>query len=253
MTNDANKERFNKQAENYSKWDVTSNIDYLNKYFEFCDIESEDTILDVACGSGDFTIFSAPKVKYAHGIDISDKLIEIAKKNAEALKIENIKLKCSEFETECLTNKYSIVVCRMAFHHFIDQNKIFKRMYDLCLPNGKIGIQDFVGNENIIVKEFFDKFEKYVDVSHNCSLTKNEFIKMYNDNNMKITKTMELDREISVSNYIKHAVQSKENLEKINELIISGLEHPQISQYLVSRNDEVYFKRKVFLILGAFL
>lgn len=250
MINKTSREQFNKQADKYATWSVTRNLDYLQKYYEFCDIIPEDTLLDVACGSGDFPIFAAEQVQYAYGIDVSDKLIEIAKKEAHAKNLTNAGFQCADFETLDLPSKYSTIVCRMAFHHFIHYKDVFKKMYELCIPSGKIGVQDIVAHEDELVRDFFETFEKQVDNSHNCSLTKNDFLEMYRSNQLTIVKTMDLDREINVNEYIQHAVQSEASQKQINDLISHGLTDPRISKYLTAKDDGVYFKRKVFLILG---
>jgi len=76
------KRQFDKQAQNFSDWSVTKNIEYQKAYFDFCEISTQDTLLDFACGTGEYAIFAAPQVKYVHGVDISKGMIEIAQKQA---------------------------------------------------------------------------------------------------------------------------------------------------------------------------
>ena len=77
------KRQFDKQAQNFSNWSVTKNIEYQKAYFDFCQISSQDTLLDLACGTGEYAIFAAPNVKYVCGVDISKGMIELAQKQAE--------------------------------------------------------------------------------------------------------------------------------------------------------------------------
>jgi ubiquinone/menaquinone biosynthesis C-methylase UbiE len=51
------KRQFDKQAENFSNWSVTKNIEYQRAYFGFCEISPQDTLLDLACGTGEYAIF----------------------------------------------------------------------------------------------------------------------------------------------------------------------------------------------------
>jgi ubiquinone/menaquinone biosynthesis C-methylase UbiE len=60
------KRQFDKQAHNFSSWSVTKNKEYQEAYFKFCEIVSQDTLLDFACGTGDYAIAAAPRVKYVH-------------------------------------------------------------------------------------------------------------------------------------------------------------------------------------------
>jgi len=84
------KRQFNKQAQNFSNWSVTKNIEYQKAYFDFCEIFSQDTLLDVACGTGEYAIFAAPKVRYVNGVDISKGMIEIAQKQADKENINRV-------------------------------------------------------------------------------------------------------------------------------------------------------------------
>jgi len=46
------KRQFDKQAQNFSNWSVTKNIEYQKAYFDFCELSSQDTLLDSACSNG---------------------------------------------------------------------------------------------------------------------------------------------------------------------------------------------------------
>lgn len=249
-TEKSSREQFNKQAEKYSNWSVTRNTQYLQKYLEFCEINADDTLLDVACGSGDFVICAVPKVKSACGIDVSDNLINIAEKEAADLGLENASFKCGEFENVEISNKYSTVVCRMALHHFIDPKYTFKKINECCLSDGKIGIQDIIAYDDEEVQEFFETFEKYVDKSHNRSLSLDELTSMYEENNIKISKIKRFNREISIKRYMSHAEQSEESINSINKLMKKGLKNEKVSKYLTLKDGEIFFKREVALILG---
>ena len=50
----------------------------------------KDTLLDVACGTGEYAIYCAQRIREAHGVDLSEKMIEVARRNADDLKLENI-------------------------------------------------------------------------------------------------------------------------------------------------------------------
>jgi len=50
------KRQFDKQAQNFSNWSVTKNEAYMQAYFEFIDLQKKDELLDVACGTGEFSV-----------------------------------------------------------------------------------------------------------------------------------------------------------------------------------------------------
>lgn len=57
-------------------------LNYLEKY-----LYENYYVIDLGCGQGNIALFSAKKTKRVRGIDISEKSIEIAKKNARLLQL----------------------------------------------------------------------------------------------------------------------------------------------------------------------
>ena len=98
MSNKIVRDQFNKQAEKFANWSIGKNIEYLNGYYNFCDIQSSDKLLDVACGPGEFTIFIAKRILETRGVDISDREIEIANSLIKEFGLSNIEFDCSDVE-----------------------------------------------------------------------------------------------------------------------------------------------------------
>ena len=245
------KRQFDQQAANFSNWSVTKNVEYQKAYFDFCEISSQDTLLDFACGTGEYAIFAAPKVKYVHGVDISTGMIAIALKQANKKNINNINFLCHPVEQVPFKNKsFSIVICRSAFHHFEEYDKIFDEMTRCCRNGGRISIQDIVAHSDEKIDRFFEEFEKAVDVSHHITLPKEYIKSLYDQRNIKIKNTFEIEIELHFQEYLGHARQSSESKRRISDLLAKGLNDPDLSKYFIIKGSDLFFKRKVFLILG---
>ena len=245
------KNQFNKQAEKFSNWSTTKNIEYLQRYFEFCGLVPEDNLLDVACGSGEFSIFCARKMRYVCGVDLSDRMIELAKNQATANNLEYIEFVCHDVEDIPFEdNAFSIVVCKSAFHHFLNYGKVFSEMIRCCKEDGRISIQDIVSYADNRINDYFEKIEREIDRSHEKALSKADFIKLFRQNKIQILRTYEIEIELNFNEYINHAIQSKYNLENIGHLLDYGLDDPDISKHFTTINGDLFFKRNVFLILG---
>lgn len=243
--------QFDKQAKAYADWHVTRNVDYLNQFYEFCGVKNNQELIDIACGSGDFVINSAEKIKKAKGIDASSELIKIADANKEAIGLSNISFECKSIMTENMENeKYDVVLCRMAFHHFKD----YKKAFENCVLYGKekvvIGMQDIICHDDEEVDQYFNVLEKLVDPSHEQTLSKQIFENLYETNNISITKNIVLEREICADQYIAHAVQNEEDVQKLDQHILMGLQDEKISKYIFIKKGRIFFKRKILLING---
>ena len=66
-----------------------------------------DTLIDVYCGCGLFSIFLAPFAKKVFGIELSPKAVKFAKLNAEKKNIENVTFICGNAEEELHQIKFS--------------------------------------------------------------------------------------------------------------------------------------------------
>ncbi len=245
------KKQFDNQASNFSNWSVTKNTEYQRAYFDFCGSSTKDTLLDFACGTGEYAIFAAPKVKYVQGVDISKGMIEIARKQAKRENINNISFLCNPVEhTPFEAGSFSVVVCRSAFHHFHDYAGIFDEMIRCCQQSGRISVQDIVAYPNDKIDNFFEEFEKLVDISHHKTLTKEFILNLYTQRGLKIKNTFEIEVELNFQEYLGHAKQSEENKKRIINLIEKGSKDQDISKFFILKEGVLFFKRNVFLILG---
>lgn len=246
------KRQFDQQAQKFSDWSVTKNEEYSQAYFQFIGFQKEDELLDVACGTGDFAIFCAKRIRRVHGIDISQGMIEMAQKQACASDLTNISFECHDVENmPCVDGSFSVVQCRSAFHHMDNYPRVFKEMIRCCRPSGRLAVQDIMAYEDSKVNSFFEALEKEVDVSHNATLHKREFADLFERNQVEIIRSFTVEIELNFREYLGHAVQSEGSAERIGELLEDGLQDKDVSQFLYLNEDkELVFKRAVFLILG---
>jgi len=102
-------------------------------------INSSDTVLDFGCGSGTAAIAIASSVKKIVGIDISSKMIELAKGKAEEKKIRNIDFEqATIFDEKFKTESFDVILCFYLLHLLEDTPRVMKRINDLLKPGGLI-------------------------------------------------------------------------------------------------------------------
>lgn len=218
---------FDINAEQYSKWEVTSNDSYLNKFYEFADIEKNDRVIDIACGSGDFLIACSEKIGKSKGIDISKKLIEIARISSKNKHVNNLSFEVKNIEQEenIKGESYEAIVCRMAMHHFEHTDLAFEKSLTYAAQECKVAMQDIVAHDVEIVDRYFDKLEKYIDQTHKSIISKDDFEYLFRKNNVHVEKAVVLEREIILDKYIQHAKQSPEQIKKLDRHIIDVIAH----------------------------
>jgi ubiquinone/menaquinone biosynthesis C-methylase UbiE len=253
--NDLVRKQFNLQATSFDSWNTPKNLEYLKGFSLFCGLTPEDTLLDVACGTGDFTAFAAPSVKKAMGIDISDRMIDLSRERAKKNGIYNCTFKLGDVERLPFPDySFSIVACKSAFHHMPHYQSVFSEMARCCEPGGRIALCDIAAYEDPAIDAFFEQFEKLVDASHAQTLLKREFARLYKENRLAILRTFELEIEHSIAEYLSHAVQSKDDLKKLAQLLEKMRKIPGMRNFwntLDGNFETMKFKKTVFLVLGT--
>ena len=129
---------WDKQAENYAKdqqnIQLTDNKDFINtlKYLNI-----DDMVLDYGCGAGIVSNAIADKVKEIHAIDISSKMIEVAKNKASERNIENINYaQATILDERYKKESFNVILAFRILHMLEDTHVVMGRINELLKPGG---------------------------------------------------------------------------------------------------------------------
>ena len=129
-------------------WDKASeNYDKTEKRFEYIHSKSRentkkylnasDIILDYGCGTGTTSCEFANHVKEIHAIDISSKMIEIAKRKADANKVENINFSQTDiFDKRYKQDSFDVILAFNMLHTVANPQVVLQKIYELLKPKG---------------------------------------------------------------------------------------------------------------------
>ena len=137
--------QFDKIAFLPDKWDHNQQYQhYLLKYIP----KNCNAILDVGCGTGELTKKLVLYSKEVIGIDVSENMIDEAKKRNNDEKITYLKTSVETYFGE--TDKtFDIIISIAALHH-MDEEKILQMMKSKLTKNGEILILDLVKSKTMI-------------------------------------------------------------------------------------------------------
>ena len=129
---------WDKIAERYSKRPVADEVSYQKKlkitreYFR-PDME----VLEFGCGTGSTAIVHAPYVKHIRAIDISSKMIEIARRKAETAHIENITFEKATIDDLCAHDHTLDAVLGLSILHLLeDKEAVIAKVHKMLKPGG---------------------------------------------------------------------------------------------------------------------
>lgn len=107
-------------------------------------------LLDAGCGTGamlgmfrkDF-----PDKNYM-GIDLSKKMIQIAKKK----KLEGVRFVAGDCENLPFeADSFDVVTCSMSFHHYSNPEKFFQSLHRVIRPGGRLILRDMAAKSKVVM------------------------------------------------------------------------------------------------------
>jgi ubiquinone/menaquinone biosynthesis C-methylase UbiE len=142
-------EMINKFGEHYFK--------VIRKIVELVRPRSEDVVLDMGAGTGAVSFALAPYVKKVIAVDISEQMLNEAKRKAEDSNIGNIDFVVGDFLHPNVEGTVDVIVSNIALHHLTDEEKekAVKIMAEKLNDGGRLVLGD------VII--FFDTTQKQAD------------------------------------------------------------------------------------------
>ena len=125
-------------AEGYAKKPVRDEAAYQKKLAVTRDYFRPDMeVLEFGCGTGSTAIAHAPYVKSIRAIDISPKMIEIAKGKAEAAGVENVAFEVATIEDfSAPDGSFDAVMGHSILHLLADKEAALAKVHRLLKPGG---------------------------------------------------------------------------------------------------------------------
>ncbi|MFX1443634.1 MAG: class I SAM-dependent methyltransferase [Promethearchaeota archaeon] len=109
----------------------------VNDLIKFTYIDQNSLVLDMGCGTGNYTNALMQFVKYVIGLDLSLGMIKKAKDKFPNLEYTNSNVLWIPFRSEIFNGLYLIQV----IHHISNKLVLFKEAYRILQKNGHIAIQ----------------------------------------------------------------------------------------------------------------
>ncbi|MGI9221950.1 MAG: class I SAM-dependent methyltransferase [Woeseiaceae bacterium] len=97
----------------------------------------ESSVLEIGCGTGSTAIAHAPRVKSIRAVDISARMIEIAKEKAQAAGVTNILFEqASVDEIDVAYQSQDVVLALSILHLVEDRDDALKLAFEALKPGG---------------------------------------------------------------------------------------------------------------------
>jgi ubiquinone/menaquinone biosynthesis C-methylase UbiE len=115
-------------------------------------LNGNETVVDLGCGKGKDVLKLVDLVEdgFVYGVDISDGMLEVARKNAEKFDVKNVNFIKSELENIALDdNLADYIISNCTINHAKDKDKVWSEIYRILKPGGKFVISDIYSLEPV--------------------------------------------------------------------------------------------------------
>lgn len=129
---------WDKVADRYSRRPIADEASYQKKLEKSQSYFRPDMeLLEFGCGTGSTAIIHAPHVKRIRAIDISARMIEIAKARAAAANVENIAFEVQTIENLDAPDASFDAILGLSIMHLVkDKDAVLRKVFRLLKPGG---------------------------------------------------------------------------------------------------------------------
>jgi len=245
--NDKIIEQFSKQAVPFTK--IEGHYDSVDTIISMSEVTSNDTVLDMACGTGIVTLAFAKYADSVVGIDVTQSMLDEAIKKQKQENITNIKFDLGSVENlPYADNSFDIVFTRYSFHHFLDTKNIFDEMIRVCKANGRVIVVDATPEDKSASS--YNYVEKLRDPSHTKALTFDEFNELFSNKFLSNHKHSSYNVDIELESLLEASFPNDGDIDKIREIFKNDIEINRLGMNARYENDKIYFSYPITIFLA---
>jgi arsenite methyltransferase len=185
---------------------------------EFAKIKEGDTVVDLGSGAGNDAFIARRIVgKYGRviGIDITEKMIELAKDNAEKLGYKNVEFRHGDIDSMPLfSNKADVIVSNCVLNLVPNKYKVFSEIFRVLKPGGHFSISDIV-IEGVVPAKWKEIAELYAGCVSGA-IQKNDYLNMIGEAGFT-NITVQKDKTIVIPDNILAEYLSGEEIDQYKQ------------------------------------
>jgi ubiquinone/menaquinone biosynthesis C-methylase UbiE len=218
-------DQFDRQGDAYIALPTVREEKILAAIVRLSQATKTDRILDVASGPGFIAMAFADSVQEAVGVDVTDHFLTYARTLAEERGLSNVLFEYGDVEAMPFPDgDFDFAVCRSAFHHFPDPDKVLGEMKRVVKPGGRLLIMDMIASEDSVKAAYHHRIEMLCDPTHAKALSPSEFTGLFAAHGLRIELERDGQVEYTVDEWISHGGPANEVADKLRTLLRASVD-----------------------------
>lgn len=184
------RDEFSRQAEAMANAPAFSAEAIMNRFKDSLSPKKSGVMLDLACGPGILLAGLASTMKLNVGVDLTPKMIQMARAKCLAANLTNTRFLESPAENlPFASHLFDCVVTRLTLHHFMEPIYVLREVKRILKPDGLLVIADLLSSEDPTETQLHNALEQLRDPSHIRMLPESELLKVVNEAGFHIVST----------------------------------------------------------------
>lgn len=241
-------EQFSQQAIPFTQ--VAAHLDAIQMLIEMACVRQDDRVLDVACGPGLVACEFARHADHVTGIDITEAMIEQARRRQQEMKLENMTWEIGNaLPLPFADGAFSLVITRYSFHHFLEPEQALAEMIRVCRPGGRVLVADVAVQPD--QSSAYDRMEKMRDPSHTHALTEPEFAEIFNRSGLDGCKRSAYPVDVALDEILDASFPNPGDKDRLRQMITEDIGVNALGINARSEEDKVKYSFPIAIFVGC--
>ncbi len=241
---------FTRQAAAYASAAVITDNDRLERLVRAIDPGPNDRALEIATGPGYVAMALAQRCREVIGLDLTAAPIAIAQRTSRERGLTNVRFEIGEADRLVYGDgEFDLVVCRFAFHHFVNPEAILAQMCRVSRAGATVAVEDLYASENRERAARCNQIEQLRDTSHTRALALSELIAMMGRAGLEVESVHSERLTTELEGWLASAQTPGERAATVREMFASDLRQDSSGMRPFVRDGAVHFIQRIAAIV----
>ncbi|MFC2027339.1 class I SAM-dependent methyltransferase [Chloroflexota bacterium] len=238
---------FGRQALAYNANCLLADEDNLNNIIKMAKISEDDSVLDVATGTGFLAGALSEVAREVMATDLTLEMLYQTRPKTQS----NTSFCLADVEKLPFHNdSFDVVTCRVALHHFTRPDEAFNEIRRVCRPNGRVVIMDIISSEDHACGDYHNVMERLRDSSHVKQYSYSEMEQMFKESGLKVVEAKMWEYAWGMEEWLEIASPAEANASEIRRMMYESVDGDKSGLSVEVRDGVVYFTYMAAIVLA---